>query len=239
MSYVRKLKNQILSEPIILLKRPWLVFLIPMILVYIIINRLKNSETKVFLTETNLASLVAENRTINISDEFVYTIAAFDKFSECAQKRINEDCWPGSQLAKVIKDRFNRGDFALVYKDQEGALLSYVFICTEMAEFTPVGINLPLPAQTFGMYDVYTYLDSRGKGYYSHLFYYAVGLMQKKGYDAMWLWLMKHNSVSVSVHYKLGIENISKILTEKVSFGLISRNVEDVKMSLAELISNE
>lgn len=239
MLYLRKLKNRIKSEPIILLKRPWLFFLIPIILGFFLINRLKNSEIKVFLTETKLASLLSENRTSNIIDEFVYTITVFDRFSEYAQKRINEDCGPESQLAKMIKDRFARGDFAIIYTDKQGAVLSYVFICTKLAMFTPVGIDLPLPAHTFGMYDVYTYKDSRGKGHYSSLFYYAVDLMQSKGYNSMWLWLMKHNSVSVRVHYKLGIKSISKVLTEKVRFGFIRRNVKDVKMSLAELMSDE
>jgi len=236
---IREIKNRIKSEPIILLKKPWLVFLIPMILVYVVFNRFKRSEIKVYLTDTKLSELSSKNRLHSIGDNFIHTITNYNRFDEYVQKRIIEDCSPEYPLVKITKDRFDRGDFAIVYTDQQGAVLSYVFICTKVAVFTPVGIDLQLPAHTFGMYDVYTYQDSRGKGHYSNLFYYAVDLMQSKGYDSMWLWLMSHNSISVRVHYKLGIKIISKILTEKVVLGLIRRDVGEVKMSLAELISNE
>jgi hypothetical protein len=237
--FLRKLKNQIISEPIILLKKPWLVFLMPFLLSLMIYNRLKISETVVYLTESKLEKLSVINKGKEIPEKYFCSVTDYRDFAEYARERIREDPESGNLLLDVIKKRFDRGDSAIIYSNPEWNPLSYVFICTKLAEFTPVDIELQLPTGTFGMYDVYTFKNSRCKGYYSHLFYYAVDLMQKKGYDSMWLWLMKHNSASVKVHYKLGIRNISKILTEKVNLGFISRNVKDVKISLVELILDE
>lgn len=202
-------------------------------------NRVKKIETVVFLTETSLEKLsVVECRE---TQELVryYTITELNTFQRFAEKRIEESPELNSGFYKTLKNRFRKGDFAVVCTDNESIPLSYVFICTGQAEFTPVGMNLRLPGKTFGMYDVYTFRESRGKGYYAGLFYYTVDIMKDRGCEKMWLWLMEHNTVSVGVHYKLGISNISKILTERMEIGLKSHTVQDVKMSLTELMPNE
>jgi hypothetical protein len=62
--------------------------------------------------------------------------------------------------------------------------------------------------------------------------------MQQQGYNTMWLWLMAHNTISVNVHSKLGLNRIRKILREKLNYGFIKRKVEDVELSLTELLPN-
>lgn len=238
-SFLKHQKNRIKSEPIILLKRPWLVFLIPPILVHIVYNRMKNTETVVFLTETRLDKFPEVNNR-EATEIFRYGIITDAAgFSSLAKRRIEEDPEMSEVFYKTVINRFGRGDFAVVSTDKENNPLSYVFICTGQAEFTPVGMNLRLPGKTFGMYDVYTFMESRSKGYYAGLFYYTVDMMKDRGCEKMWLWLMEHNTVSVGVHYKLGISNISKILTERMKIGLKSHTVKDVEMSLTELMPHE
>jgi|WetSurMetagenome_2_1015567.scaffolds.fasta_scaffold311461_2 GNAT superfamily N-acetyltransferase len=236
---LRKLKTWIKSEPTILLKKPWLVFLLPIILIIALTSRLKSTKTVLYLTETDLDGLLKIPQKQILPNLLFHRVTDFNEFMNCAMKRRNEDPELRDILLEIVKQRFNKGDFALICSDYKKDPLSYLFICTDSAEFTPVGINLRLPDFTFGMYDVYTFKDSRGKGYYSFLFYHAVDYMMKQGYNSMWLWLMAHNSVSVKVHNKLGIDNISKILTEKMNYGFIRRNVQDVKMLLADLVIHD
>ena len=94
---------------------------------------------------------------------------------------------------------------------------------------------MSLPIHTFGIYDVYTYKQERGKGFYTQLFYYSVDQMSSQGFDKLWLWLMSHNVTSINVHYKIGIRRITKILTETLKSGIVKRSIKDVDMSLVEL----
>jgi len=210
-SLLKNLKNRIKAEPIILLKKPWLVFLIPLVLVYMICYRLRSSTTVVYLTESKLDELLTFKNKPVITGNTFSLITSPECFNDCKQKRILEDNEVGELFGHVLNRRFESGDFAIVYLDQQLIPLSYVFICTRQAVFTPVGITLSLPKGIFGMYDVYTFSEARGKGYYADLFYYSIDLMMQRGFRKMWLWLMKHNSVSVDVHYKLGIRKINKI----------------------------
>jgi len=235
---LQKIKNRIKLEPRILLKRPWLLFVIPIIISVIIYYRLRRSETVVYLTETKLSELLENTKETSIPDSIFRIITEYKKFLDYASKRIIDDSVLNDFLLDVIKRRFDRGDYAIIYLDPFLNPLSYLFICTKIAEFTPVGIDLPLPARTFGIYDVYTFRNQRGQGYYTHLFWYTVKIMKKKGYDKIWLWLMAHNTMSVKVHKKLGITRIIKILTEKLNFGVSQRIVMDVEMPLDELKIN-
>jgi GNAT superfamily N-acetyltransferase len=236
---LRRLKTRIKSEPIILLKKPWLVFLLPILFIIIIISRVKSTETIVYLTETELDRLLKIAKKQILPGLLFHKVTDFNGFLNCAIKRRNEDPEIKDILFEILRKRFNKGDFALICSNSEKDPLSYLFICTDHAEFTPVGIRLRLPDHTFGMYDVYTFKNSRGKGYYAILFNHAIDYMMNLGFNSMWLWLMTHNSVSVKVHNKLGIENICKILTEKMTFGFIRRNVRDVKMLLTDLVSHD
>lgn len=237
--FLKNLKNRIKAEPIILLKKPWLVFFIPIVLICVIANRIKSSLTQVYLTESLVDSLLKQNAVTAVGGNKFKILTSFADFSEYARQRILEEVDQSESLNKLIRKRFDQGDFAIVFTEETGNPLSYVFIGTDYAFFTPVGISLKMPEKTFGMYDVYTFKESRGKGHYSSLFYHAVGYMKNKGYEKMWLWLMKHNEVSVKVHYKLGIRKIVKILTERLRAGFITRKTEDVDMLLSELIVHE
>ncbi|MFZ2339151.1 MAG: GNAT family N-acetyltransferase [Bacteroidales bacterium] len=237
--FLKNLKNLIKTEPIILLKKPWLVFLIPMVLFYVFSNRLNSSLTKVYLTESFVDSLLRPDTVTLDGDNKLKIVRSFVDFIEYAQQRILEEVDQADSLIKVIRKRFEKGDFAIVYTEKSGNPLSYVFIGVSLADITPVGITLKIPQKTFGMYDVYTFKESRGEGHYSCLFNYAVGYMKNRGYEKMWLWLMKQNEVSVKVHYKLGIRKIVKVMTERLRAGIITRKTEDVDMLLAELIAHE
>jgi GNAT superfamily N-acetyltransferase len=232
---LRKIKNRIKDEPMILIKKPWLLFVIPVIIPIIIVNRLKRSESVVYLTETELAGLFRDDGITEVTDGNFKTIARYNEFTDYALKRISEDCDSGEFSLDNIRRRFDRGDYAIVYLNTEREPLSWVFISTKLAEFTPVGISLILPDRTFGMYDVYTFKKARGKGYYSQLFHYAASFMINQGFEYMWLWLMAHNTVSVKVHRKLGVTRINKILKERLSFGFIKRTINDAEMSIDEL----
>jgi GNAT superfamily N-acetyltransferase len=135
-----------------------------------------------------------------------------------------------------MKKRFERGDFAIGLSNEFGEPLSYLFLSNDVVIFSQVGIKLTLPNNCFGIYDVYTYPNGRGKGFYKHLFYYSIAYMKKQGYHKLWLWLMAHNKVSVIVHSNFGISRISKILTKKNRLVFVCKKIENVDMHLEELL---
>lgn len=238
-SYLKDLKNRIKTEPVILLKKPWVALFIPIITIYMVCNRLKNTETVVYLSVIRLDQLTEPKEQSSTSGIRYSIIEDYADFHSFVKKRINENPEAGDIFYNTVKKRFDKNDFAVVGTDPGGNPLSYVFICTRLAEIAPVRMTLPLPENTFGIYDAYTFEKARGKGIYSSLVRYAIGMMKAQGFKSMWFWIMKHNTVSVNIHYKLGISTIIKILTEKMRFGLISRKIEVVNMSFNELLEHD
>lgn len=234
---LKGIKNQIRQHPTILLKKPWMILMVPLVIAQIIFNRFRKSKTIVYLTETNLLE-ITDNPSLELANREFKIIENFNEFVWFAEHRTIEDKEAGDNFVSVVKTRFKRGDFAIVYLENEKFPLSYVFITTKYAVFTPVGMTLPLPDKTFGMYDVYTFKAARSKGYYSHLFEYSIFYMKKLGYKKIWLWLMAHNIKSVKVHYKLGLKTIIMILTEKRNFGIVKKETKNIEMSLSELITS-
>jgi GNAT superfamily N-acetyltransferase len=231
---IKDIKRQLKTHPSLFLKKPWMLLYLPSVIFLVVSKRLKKSRVIVYLTETNLSEIFVDKMHATTTGTFE-TIHDHTGFIMYAERRSLEDSEAGKYYKEATMKRFDRGDFAIVFLDNSKQPLSFVFITTQSAVFTPVGLTLPLPENTFGMYDVYTYKDSRGKGYYSFLFEFSLMLMKKKGYNKIWLWLMAHNKASVNVHYKLGLKHIIKILTATVSFGFIKKNVKEVDLDLSEL----
>lgn len=228
-------KNRIRSKPTIIYKEPWLVFLVPVILIASVIKRLRITVTKVYLTETRLADLLKLDKCQDKSEVIFERISDFERFKDLALKRIHEEPGMKETFLDLIRSRFKRNDFSLVCYDKNMNPLSLVFIGTGVACFTPVGMEMDLPSQTFGMYDVYTFKEHRGLGYYQKLFYHSARLMHGEGFNTMWLWLMPHNSQSVMVHRKLGITTAKKVLTERMVFGIMKRRMIEVTIPLENL----
>lgn len=231
------IKKTIKSEPRAILRKPWILLAIPFILIDILRKRLRSSNSVVYLTETKLAEVIVKPHEPFLPNRFrvIRSLVEFSKFSEA---HVAENPGSAEYYRLDTRQRFERGDFAIVFLDELNEPLSYLFIATRKAVFAQVGITLPLPEGIFGMYDVYTYQVARGKGYYSQLFWYSIHYLDEQGYEGIWLWLMAHNKVSVTVHYKLGITHITKILTKTVAMGRSRKEVKDVDMNLELLLTS-
>ena len=233
---LRLLKYRAKQNPLYFLKRPWLMFFLPFWGAQFILGRLKSCTSVVYLTETSIEELLAKSRARTESLRW-RVVRDSAEFAVYARERVEEDRAVGRLYFEEVDRRFARGDFAVVGFVDDCCPVAYVFICTARAVFTPVNMTLPLPRATFGLYDVYTYEKFRGRGYYSSLFDQSVRMMLHRDFEKVWLWLMVHNQGSIRVHLAIGINLISKILTEKISFGIIKRTVTDVNISLDNLIS--
>jgi hypothetical protein len=231
---IRKIRQQIKTKPIIVFKNPLLVFYLPLILIQILFNRLKSSKTEVYLIEAKLSEIITTENNESIDCVFEI-INNFDGFARYAEHRKTEDTELDESFILSIKQRFGRGDFAIVYLNNENYPLSYIFITTMTANITPVGLTLQLPENAFGIYDVYTFKAVRGKSYYSQLFNFSVSHMLKCGYESLWLWLMPHNIASVNVHCKLGLKRIIKILIENRNYGIVKKEIKNVDLLLSSL----
>jgi hypothetical protein len=226
--------QKIRRDPSTLIHNPGYILLLPLSCLQSIRYRITKSKTRVFLTETRLDQLAYSDREI-VTDERIVVFQHIDNFREFAKKRINEDDSIDNSYLEIVAARFAKGDFAIVLQSKEGVVVSYLFISTGMAFFSPVGMTIQLPRHTYAVYDVYTFSSCMQKGFYSFLFKKTAFMMRHRDYHTVWLWLMAHNTVSIVVHYKLGLRMITRILTETVGYGRIVRNAHPVNMSLLEL----
>ena len=234
---LRQIKYEIKNNPVILFRRPWYIFYLILFLFRMVMYRFKRNKSIVYLTETKLSDICLPDES-ELLVENIKIIYKYDEFLEFAEMRIREDKSTDELYYNEVKKRYSQGDYALVYETKDECPLSYIFVCSNKACFTQVGITLNLPNKTFGIYDVYTFKAARGKGNYTQLFKVSILSMKKKGYDTIWLWLMKHNTNSINVHRKLGLNQIIKIFSEEVKYGFIKRNINDVKMDLGKLLEN-
>ncbi len=202
-------KNEIIRDKKVLLKKPYTLLLLPFLLIRFIYLRFKKNVTTVYLLEMDLTPK-------GIRD-FKYII--IDKYGECQEiikKRIIEENRKDNYEG-LVKKRLEKGDRIYLLYDNK-IPVSFLFVSYKEAILTPINYKFTLPENYIAIYDVYTFSEYRGKGYYKDLFNFTINYNYLKGYRKVYLWLMKHNKVSIISHNKIGIDKVVEELIEEIKY---------------------
>jgi len=231
----RQYYKQIKQQPIIVFNRPYLLLLMPLFIYFFFRDRWNTKPEIIYLTETEIAGhnllLLEQKENFNL-----YWYNDFVSSEKIILKRINEE----NNFEKYIletKKRFRLGD-SLITLEIENQPAAYVFMSTKKACYTQVHFNEDLLKKFFAVYDVYTFRDFRGKGYYKYLLSSVMKEMQSKQYKYLWLWVMEHNQASVKIHDKLKINHIIRTYQENYKFGIRKFRINHVSKYLNELVEN-
>jgi GNAT superfamily N-acetyltransferase len=228
------IKNSLKKDPTILFRHPLYLLQLPLVIYKLIIRRFKTDPTFVYLTESKLEDLLSSYND-SLTNNLVYSIAKEKNDFFTAIKRADlVNNWSDLYKADILS-RFNRGDivYMLLIND---VVVSYLFTSEKIAVFTPVGIRLHLPKGTFAIYDVYTIEEYRGKGFYRMLFLFVVSQYKRNGFSHLWLWLMKHNQISIKTHIKLGLSSVIMILKLHYIVGIKKKTKETTQFPLTDLL---
>lgn len=227
------LYQQIRKEPRFIVNRPWLLFLFPIFIFLYIIKRWKTQPEIIYLIETELDKLSLLERRLEKHHQII-EYRDFQQILKIINQRIDEENkLPG--YIDEVKARFARGDY-LVALIIEQVAASFAFISESKAYFTQVKYAEKLDNNCFAVYDVYTFRNFRRKCLYEILLAHILQDMKNKDYEKFWLWVMKHNQVSIKVHHKLEIYNVIRIYKEIYRFGFRFFSKRDVNINLSNLI---
>jgi len=229
---ISELYKETKRNPELIFKNPFNLLLIPVFFVILIKNRWKTQTEFIFLTETKIDGHPLLNREIKpfyqIKKFFDYQLA-----NRIIEQRVKEEKGAVFNI-EDIKKRFERGDYMMVLF-VNNLPASYLFISEKIAYFQQVNFKEVLDNDCFAIYDVYTFIDFRGKGLYEDLI--SVVLNQMKKHDRFWLWVMQHNQISVKVHHRLQINRVICIYEENFRFGFRVLKKKNTNFLLSDLIS--
>lgn len=220
-------------NPRILLNKPWLLILIPILGIIFIKKRWHTIPEIIYLTETKINDI---NSQINNNTD-LKLISEIENLNTIVDLRLR-DKETDERYKKTFFKRIEKGDqvFALCKNNQ---ILSYLFVSYNKAFLEQVNISLTMPNKCFAVYDVYTFKEQRGNNYYAQLIYGVCEKMRSKGYESFWLWVMKHNQNSLKVHNKLKINKIISVYKEYYKYGFRNLTSTNVNLDMKSLINNE
>lgn len=235
MTKISSIKKIIKNDPIILLRRPWLLLLLPILFIIIVWNRLKYDKTIVYFLDTNIINYLSNKELTQIKNIEINKITSFQKFQELIEKRLSEDPSIDRSYFNLCQKRFESGASAYVYYIEK-LPISYIFTVTDTVNISQVNLKLTIPKDTFVFIDLYTFKKYRGCGYHQNLYNAVVLTMKKIGYNQFWAWIMAHNQISIKAHCKFGINNVTKIIVRKSFMGFSKLHIKDVSFLTDELI---
>lgn len=221
------------KNPKLIFHYPFHILILPYFLLLAFIRRLYSPKQTIYLIETYIKDSLLK---YDLPDELILKrISIFNEVESFIKYRIQESGLSEDYLSEV-KRRFERGDYMFILLNNKQPI-SFVFISEKKAYFNQVNHVEILPVDCFAVYDVYTYKFFRGKGYYSLLLSNVLKVLKNKGFVRFWLWVMKHNSISVQVHDKLNVNNVIAYYVEYYRFGFRFFKKVECSFKLSELFS--
>ena len=235
---INNIKNKIKTDPALIFKKPWYLLYIPIIAFTILKNRFIANEDRVFFVETSCNDFLIFNK--NLGEEILnYNLSCIEKFEEFIpylELRLKEENQEASIVyTSKVKEVLKENALAFVLLENHKAL-GYIFVQVKSTTISQLPMKLPLPGNIFSFIDLYIYNENRGKKFHELLYYVAIESMQRKGYSDFWCWLMEHNQRSIKAHVKIGIHQVTKIITRRSRFLMSKIITESKRIDLADLI---
>lgn len=221
------------ENPAKLLSKLYLIFFVPFVLVLTLVNRLKTYSCAVYLLDMELKPTEVNDIKFEIYDK-----SNLDLASDIAIKRQSENSSFDDNYTDTVIKRLNRGDFLICFKISDKTA-SFLFLSEKRAILEQVNEIIELPTGFIAIYDVYTFKEFRGKGFYGKLFNAVCIYEFNRGFKNCYLWVMKHNRESVIVHNKIGMKSVIKEFKFIQKYGFRTTKSVDVNYNSLELISND
>lgn len=201
----KKYKLEIKKNKKILLTKPIYLLLLPIIFLNYVYVRFKKTSTTIYLLEMDLFYYNSTNYQYKI-------IREYKDCKKIIEMRIKEENW-FDEYKEIVRKRLNDGDYMVVLFNNDTPV-SYLFVSIDKVKLNPIDLMFKLPKSSIAIYDVYTFKDYRNKGYYKNIFRFTVNYHFNLGFRKSYLWLMKHNQISILSHNNLGMKNVIEEITE-------------------------
>lgn len=239
---IDEIKFLIKNNPAALIRKPCMVLYLPLIGTRVFLNNCKISVDKVYFVETKTDDYLKYNchllkNGLDTEQYNVINIKDYADFTPILNLRLAEDFTAGIEYQLIIQKRFSNDSEAFVIIHEEKPA-GYIFIQKNETRIAQVKMNLPMPYNTFTFIDLYIFKEYRGMRYHEILYTAAIERLTKLGYNSFWCWLMEHNQISIKVHVKIGISNVTKIITRKCFLFFSCTKIENKQINLSSLIKN-
>lgn len=200
----------------ILFLKPHYIILLPLIFLVVIYKRCMEENDIVLLTITDISTINNKPDVYNKETYNYEIVNNFDKANLYLNERIEIEANKNKYLQEV-KLRFIRGDEMHILRKNDEEF-SFIFLSKSSANLVQVAKTIKLNDESFSIYDVYTTKVARGKKLYEKLFFKTIKEMNNLHFKFLYLWVMPHNKVSIGVHNKLGLTNVSNEFTRIYKF---------------------
>ncbi len=228
-------KHIIKHNPSALFKRPKLLLYLPIIIFKSVINNLKVNQETVYFVETKTSDFLKYNTSI-LNDEIgLKHIKGFESFTPFLSSRQNEDTSTSLAYKTTIEKRFSNNSEAFVLFHKANPV-GYIFIQKEKVTIPQVRTTFKHTKNSYSFIDLYIFKNSRGKKYHEILYFLTVKELSKFGFEHFWCWLMEHNQISIKAHVKIGIKNVTKIITRKSFLFFSVTRIKNQSICLSQLI---
>lgn len=230
---LRNIKEEIKSNYRIIYKKPKYLMTIPILIIISLHNRIKYKKNTIYLTETNINERFIKTCDINN----LKIVGNISSFINLAYSRATEDSTISfKQYIKTAEERFLRGDCCFILINTEGNPVSYMFASYKVIDIPEVKLHLKLLNAEVSIFDVYTFLFERRKGYHQQLFNKVYCYLGKNKIETVYLWLMKHNKASIKAHMKVGFKRVLCEYNFYKFFGIGIRTSKKNIKTLSELL---
>ena len=185
--------------------------------------------------ETKTSDFLKYNTSI-LNDEIgLKHIKGFESFTPFLSSRQNEDTSTSLAYKTTIEKRFSNNSEAFVLFHKANPV-GYIFIQKEKVTIPQVRTTFKHTKNSYSFIDLYIFKNSRGKKYHEILYFLTVKELSKFGFEHFWCWLMEHNQISIKAHVKIGIKNVTKIITRKSFLFFSVTRIKNQSICLSQLI---
>lgn len=168
----------------------------------------------------------------------VFKITDTGKILQFAHDRELEDSnWEQGKYVQDVIQRINRGDVCFGAQ-RDGKIVSVIFASRGPCHLGPVGYYLKIPSGTMGYYDAYTLASYRRQGLYSNVFSKCVNTSLDEGYHTAWMWIMRHNIISLKTHDSLDMNHVFMEIALHQRWGFRWHKVRAVDLSIQDLLND-
>jgi hypothetical protein len=237
---INEAKYILRNNPLVIIEKPKLLLYLPAIILKSVINNLKINQDVVYFVETKISDFLEHNDLLHNSSMFsnelwLKHLTSFSAFIPFLSIRQKEDTSAGIAYKTTLEKRFSHNSEAFVLF-HKSIPVGYIFIQKEKVTIPQVRTTFTHTRNSFSFIDLYIYKDARGNKYHEILYLLIVEKLSKSGYEHFWCWLMEHNQISIKAHVRIGISNVTKIITRKSLFFFSVTRIKDQNFCLSRLI---
>ncbi|MFX0195697.1 MAG: hypothetical protein ACFFCW_06200 [Candidatus Hodarchaeota archaeon] len=180
----------------------------------------------------SLTSLSSNTLTTNIPTTRIESVSQLFEF---ASLRETEDpIWKGKYQIE-LKRRFSRGDLCFAGLEN-GKIVSVEFATFRQYYCPEIDYLLTLPNKACALFDAYTLMEFRGRGFYKATNYSLLSCLLNLRFQTLYGWIPPSNIIAFDVHNRLGFTNIAMEITMHQFLGFRQHVIRKLNISVDEFL---